>query len=228
MGVNLDNDAPSPNSEYRRFLDSDYLGKLLFKSFLVHRAGVSHDRIHIPLSRHRDIGQDNVVLHDATVDVEDVHLDIEIKCARINIANKDKGGTKDNWQFSFLLKTHNQAEKKKYDIAFAIGILTKGHEDPNYWKYESETAERLRKANIDFNIEAMPHDEEYLKRCGFFIFAFDDILTNYLRFTIDRIDKRKERVHFAWGYEIEHCKKLWEGCVKHVLKQRREQGFPMS
>jgi hypothetical protein len=50
----LDPRAPSIEAEYARYLDADILGKIVFKNFLIHRAGAAQAPLHIPLGRYGD------------------------------------------------------------------------------------------------------------------------------------------------------------------------------
>lgn len=93
--------------------------------------GYTDDQVHIPLGRYGDAGakydkdKPNVVKHDVGdghVTTDWGRITFEIKCARINIANRYLGQTKGNWAFANIRSTPAKVEKK-FDVLIAIGLL---------------------------------------------------------------------------------------------------------
>lgn len=135
----LDKTAPSTESEYSRYLDGDILGKILAKNFLVNRLGYSHDAVFIPVGRYGDAdnkyAKSGLVVRDpgdGHVQTDAGVLTFEIKCARINVANRHLGQKAGNWAFTNILRSPGKAEKG-YDLLIAIGVLVLGLEDSRYW-----------------------------------------------------------------------------------------------
>ena len=56
-----------------------------------------------------------------------------------------------------------------YDFLFAVGVLEVGLEDPAYWAYLRKAASCQSEAGREFKIDALPHESEFLVRCGFFL-----------------------------------------------------------
>lgn len=230
--VFLDAEAFSQSAEYRRFLDGDYLGKLLFKSFLVRRVGLAPDspRFSIPLSRYGELGSLSRNVYDASFFVDDIELKIELKLARVNIADATRRGQgrpgahlgPENWAFNKLLKTP-AGVPLEYDVAVAIGVLTLGPENPEYWAFENEVQTRFAELGVRAEPEAMPHEPAYLNRCGFFIFDRNSIDTNYFRINIRTIPQSNRYDNFAWGHDIAGCRALWDAAIHRAISFRRDR-----
>ena len=84
-------------------------------------------------------------LGDGHVDIGPRRVTFEVKCARINIANRSLGYTSENWAFVNLLHSPGKTAKS-YDILVAIGVLTLGLEDERYWQYVVGPAKPLHPA----------------------------------------------------------------------------------
>jgi hypothetical protein len=113
--------APSVELEYSRYLDGDVLGRILTKNFLVNRLGYQIDNVVIPVGRYGDAGikyaTDGVVAHDpgdGYVNTSIGPLAFEIKCARMNIANRHIGQQAENWAFTNILRSPGKAEKVRH------------------------------------------------------------------------------------------------------------------
>lgn len=137
----LDPSAPSITEEFQRFLDGDYLGKLVFRSFLEHTLGAHSvaTSLTFPLGRYGALGTGRQAMADARWESGARTCTIELKLARVNIRDARRGRTKENWAFNNLLATPNGV-KKSYDIAVAIGVRQLGPENPGYWAFERELA----------------------------------------------------------------------------------------
>ena len=134
----LDANAPSVDVEYSRYLDGDILGKLIAKNFLRNRIGYQHDHIVIPVGRHGDArskyaqaGKVDRDAADGRVKTKKGDVTVEIKCARINIANQCNGRELENWAFGDILLSPTK-KQKKYDVLIAIGLRTLGLENGRY------------------------------------------------------------------------------------------------
>ena len=204
----LDSRAPSIQAEYLRYLDGDILGKLIFKNFLVNIIGLSADDIYIPLGTWGDIGVGRDCRADAQFQSDAQWLDVEIKCAHINIANRTRGDLNENWAFTQLLKTP-KGTPRKYDLAFAVGIRSLGFEDPRYWPYLEEHG---------FEITRLPHESQFLNRCGFLVMPFSDIPKNYFRVTLPALPKSQYFKYFAWGREPDKCLDIWNTTIRKIRK----------
>jgi hypothetical protein len=217
----LDPQAPSVDAEYSRYLEGDVLGKIIFKNFLLNAIGLHEESICIPISRYGDIKADRRPKADALIREGGNWLDVEIKCARINIANKTLGYTRANWAFSNILKSPGK-ESKQYDMLFAVGIEIMGHEHPDYWRYLALVKAARSKSGIIINMDAKPHEPEYLSLCSFFILPFHQIQHNCFRVMVDQVSRCYLRPHHSWGFEQERLVALWKSCVEQACCQQEK------
>ena len=215
----LDRHAPNIPAEYSRYLDGDILGKILAKNLLLNVLGYSDDRIFIPLGRYGNAdvkyATPDKVLHDpgdGHVMHEDRKVTFEIKCARINIANRSRGSTQENWAFSNVRTTPKRVPKK-YDVLIAVGLRTLGLEDERYWKYLEQVKALRAKQKRHFNVTSAPHEASFLATCSFFIMPMKEVPTNNFRLHVDAVDKGIYGKFRGWGDESERCRKLWRQAV---------------
>ena len=218
LGV-LDSSAPSVHAEYARYIDGDLLGKILTKSFLQNRVGVLADRITIPIGRYGDAaakyGERGVVQHDVGdghVETDQGRVTFEIKCARINIANRFRGGQSENWAFVNLLHSPGKAPKS-YDILVAIGVLALGLEDDRYWDHLRSTHDELLSQGHESAIDALPHEPPFLSRCAFFVLPRASVKTNFVRLSVGSLPKSKYVTYLAWGHDEARCRTVWQGAL---------------
>lgn len=218
----LDPSAPSIPAEYARYIDGDLMGKLIARNFLVNRLGFVPSAVFTPLGRYGDANIKYAKAGAITHDPGDGHVWIgqrrvtfEIKCARINIANRARGYTNENWAFVNLLHSPRKAAKS-YDVLVAIGVLTLGLEDERYWQYVGQVHEGLRAHGHPSNIHALPHEPEFLSLCSFFILPRTEIPTNYFRINVASVSKSRHARYRAWGHDEQRCKDVWSSAV-HVL-----------
>ena len=127
----------------------------------------------------------------------------------MNIANRTRGDTNENWAFNNLLKTP-KGKPKTFDIAVAIAVRTLGLEDPNYWQYLYDLEAEYRKNEFDFDIDAMPHEDTFLNICCFFIVAFSQLETNHFRVTLQALPNNKYWNCHSWGHDHSRCQKIWD------------------
>lgn len=223
MSKILDPLAPSEAAEYARYLDGDLMGKILTRNFLVNRIDYTHESIFTPLGRYGDAvvkyNQSSVVHDpgDGHIDIDGVRITFEVKFARINIANRSRGDTSKNWAFVNLKHSPGKAEKK-YDILIAIGSMTLGLEDNNYWPDLNSILEGLKMKEVPANINAMPHESDYLSLCSFFIMPMCNLPTNYFRVNIDSVESSGYGKYRAWGHDEVRCKEVWGDALKIVGK----------
>lgn len=193
----LDQAAPSVELEYSRYIDLDVLGKILTKNFLVNRLGYQMEDVVIPVGRYGDAGtkyaKDGLVAHDpgdGQVKTDAGPLTFEIKCARINIANRYLGHEAENWAFTGILHSPGRA-KKDYDILIAIGVRVLGLEDARFWDHLTDTIAQYKKDGRNAKLPALPHEEDFLALCDFFVVPFQDIPSNYFRLTLRSVRKSR-------------------------------------
>ena len=221
MAEILDPLAPSESAEYARYLDGDLIGKILTRNLLVNRFGYKSESIFTPLGRYGDARvkySQSGVLHDpgdGHIEIDGMRITFEVKFARINIANRARGDTKKNWAFINLKNSPGKAEKK-YDILIAIGALTLGLEDENYWLDLNSVLGGLHMRALPANINAMPHELDYLSLCSFFIIPMNKLPTNYFRVNVDSIESSQYGQYRAWGHDEARCKEVWVNALSEV------------
>ena len=222
MARPLDPGAPSLAAEMRRFLDGDYLGKLIFRSLLEGACGYEEDSqaIQIPLGRYGRLGEDSHSLYDAHIQHQGSDLAVELKLARINIRDAKRGNTNYNWAFNNLLRTPGR-KQKSYDLAVCIGIQELGPDNPDYWNFEA----RLRAARVP-GVGASPGTLPYLGRCGFFIFAFQEVPSNFLSSHLDLAHQGAHARFFSWGHDRDRCRRIWENAVAGAMQRRQGEAPP--
>jgi len=215
----LDKSAPSIDVEYSRYMDSDILGKIITKNFLINRLGYKQNQIYIPVGRFGDAAvrySTKGVKYesgDGILRLKNRSLIFEIKCARINIANRHLGHIQENWAFANLLKT-STGDKRKYDVLILIGVMTLGLEDSEYWEHLKKIKEEYYLAGRKMVIKSRPHEKEFLSICSFFVIPFSEVPNNYFRCTIRRILKNKFSKYQSWGDDISLCKQIWNYAAK--------------
>jgi hypothetical protein len=205
----LDPNAPNVGVEYRRYLDSDVLGKIIFKNFAINIAGCSELDVEVPIGRFGDARDAGKFLTDVPVRISKRWRQVEVKYARINIPNRHRGSRNENWAFSRLLKTAD-GSRKSYDVAFIVAARERGLEDPNYWRYEQVCEEQYRKSERDFDSNAMPHERPFLSRCGFLVIPRRDLEDNNFRVSHTTIGIEKYRDYFSWGSKPQDCRRVWK------------------
>ena len=215
----LDPAAPSIAAEYARYIDGDLLGKVITRNFLVNRLGFSHTDVYTPIGRYGDAmvkyATPGKVAHDAGdghVDTDDGRVTFEIKFARINIANRARGSSSENWAFAKLLTSPGKVPKT-YDLLIAIGILTLGLEDERYWHHLSQVHERLRADGCRANVEALPHEPDYLSICSFFILPRTRVPTNNFRISVGAVEASNYGQQRAWGHDEPRCRTVWNNAL---------------
>jgi hypothetical protein len=215
----LDPSAPSTSAEYARYIDGDLLGKLITRNLLINRLGCAPSTVFIPLGRYGDAkvkyAEDGAVTHDlgdGHIEIGSRRITFEIKCARINIANRTRGDTSENWAFVNLLHSPGKAFKS-YHVLVAVGVRTLGLEDENYWHHLEQVHARLRADGHSSNIDALPHEAEFLSLCSFFILPRTEIPTNYFRINVDSVSKSRHAQYRAWGHDEPRCKEVWTNAM---------------
>lgn len=217
----LDPLAPSETAEYARYLDGDLIGKILARNLLVNRLGYKPESIFTPLGRYGDArvkyGASGVVHDpgDGHVEIDGKRITFEVKFARINIANRARGETAKNWAFVNLKHSPGKTPKK-YDILIAIGALTLGLEDENYWHDLNSVLGNLRERHLPANIDAMPHESDYLSLCSFFVMPMSKLPTNYFRVSVHAIENSHYGKFRAWGHDEARCKVIWRNALEVV------------
>jgi len=219
LGGFLDPSAPNLAAEYSRYIDGDLLGKLIARNLLLNRLGYDRHTVFTPLGRYGDAKvkypSPGTVAHDPG----DGHvfsgkrkITFEVKCARINIANRSLGGTSENWAFVNLCHSPGKVQKT-YDVLIAVGVSTLGLEDDRYWKHLLALHERLRAQGHASKIDALPHQPEFLSLCSFFFIPRLKLKTNYFRVHVDGIDRSPYAAFRAWGYDETGCRQRWAAAI---------------
>lgn len=215
----LDKNAPSIDAEYGRYLDGDIIGKLVAKNFLLNVIGYDDSQISIPVGRYGDAAEkynaDGIVGHDpgdGYVQTERGLVSFEVKCARINMANRYNSRLAENWAF-VNVKTTPARVPKSYDVLMAIGLHTLGLEDANYWTHLEGLQQQYVTQGRELKVEARPHEPAFLPRCTFFLIRRQELKTNYFRLTLRSLGKSKYERFAASGDDIERCRALWARAV---------------
>lgn len=208
----LDKQAPSPEAEYVRFLEGDVFGKLILKSYLLRVIGLNESDIQIPIGKWGDMDSESHGLADASVRIHDRWLAVEVKLARLNIANKTKGQTEPNWAFNNILRSPSKAAKE-YDILFAVGVNVLGFENPSYWDYFRNTVSTLSGHDPALTENVLPHDPAFLNLCGAFVLPFSAIPNNHFRVTLRALGASRFNECFSWLNDVGRCKRNWENAV---------------
>jgi hypothetical protein len=224
----LDPSAPNQRAEYSRYIDGDLLGKIITRNFLVNRCGFSLGSIYTPIGRYGDASKlyatPGSVIHDmgdGYVDVETGRVTFEVKCARINIANRSLGHTLENWAFVNVLHSPGKAPKT-YDVLIAVGLHTLGLEDDKYWQHLQKCQDMLRDGGYASRIDALPHEPEYLSLCSFFIVPRSKLQTNYFRVNLGTVSKNQYGAYHARGYDQTRCREIWDNAVSDKMIERGE------
>jgi hypothetical protein len=173
----LDPRAPSIEAEYTRYLDNDILGKILFKNLCRNVLRFPDDELYVPLGKWGDIGGRLVPKADAVIEQAGRRLEIEVKCAKVNIANRYAGRTRKTWSFGRFLTTP-AGQRREFDIAVGIGVMLLGLEEPRYWEYLDQYKRELQLKQILVAPHAQPHEAMFLPMCGFFIMPLEAVRTN--------------------------------------------------
>jgi hypothetical protein len=224
----LDIDAPSSIAEYSRYLDSDILGKILFKSFFLNILKFREREIYIPLGRSARYDERKLESSDAQVLVRGRWLNVEIKSSHINIIHPNDRTPLKCWSFSRMLYTSRKLRKNPFDFAFAVGIHSRGLGDPNYWHDFSNSSERHKNIGEDFHPETLPHESSFLSRCGIFLLPHECIRTNALAVTIATIEKTSYAPFFAWGHDIGRCRHVWSDVLRFTSKPRARRNSNLT
>jgi hypothetical protein len=211
----LDNNAPSIDAESGRYLDGDILGKVITKNFLLNVIGYEAGQVYIPVGRYGNAaekydasGRIQPDLGDGHVQTSQGRVTFEIKCARINIANRYKLESAENWAF-VNIKTTPAKVPKAYDVLIAIGLHTLGLEDSNYWTHLEQLREQYRAQGREMLPTAQPHEQAYLPLCTFFLLRREELKTNYFRLTLRSMGKSAYNEVAANGDDLRRCKELW-------------------
>ena len=215
----LDLSAPNPTAEYTRYIDGDLLGKLIARNLLINQFNYSSGDIFTPIGRYGDakpkyakkgtIAQDP---GDGYVQIADRRITFEIKCARINIANRARGDTSENWAFTGL--RHSPAKmQKSYNVLIAIGLYVLGLEDSNYWSHLRSRHNLLQSQGHPSRLDALPHEQDFLSLCSFFIVPRLALPTNYFRVNLASVAASPYAAFHARGFDKQRCESIWQNAI---------------
>jgi hypothetical protein len=209
----LDLGAPSVEAEYVSYLDDDILGKMIFKSAIKHLFQFQPiSRIQISLARHSA----TALTGDAKVPVGRCLVDVEIKCAKVNIASKNRKNPNEGWMFCPLLRTKGTGNPKRYDLLFAVGILTPASGAHDYWRLSENLMRRYLPRGMAAGASAFPHSRDFLRKCGFFVIPQRRLRANHIDLTISVIERSPYARYFAWGYDLERCQAIWRDAIQEI------------
>lgn len=219
----LDPAAPSISAEYVRYLDGDLLGKLVVRSLLINRLGYAAADVFTPIGRYGDAHPKYANTTAVTHDPGDGHIQLavgritfEVKCARVNIANRSRGATTENWAFVNLVHSPGKTPKS-YDVLVAVGVYVLGLEDHRYWEHLASACANLTKAGHSARIDALPHEEPFLSLCSFFVIARKHLPANYFRVNVVRARSGAYGKYQFWGYEHDRAKSIWTAAAAAAL-----------
>jgi hypothetical protein len=226
----LDPKAPSIAAEYGRYLDGDFLGKILFKNTAENIFGIPvfGDGNQIPSGSQRHEGRPHHLPGDALIRVHGRPAHVEIKFSHLLIDKHPDYRRGDTWQFAYCRYTSKARRAKlHYDILFAIGLLAPPAGEDEYWGIDS--FRRLAGRNnvpicdSDIDLEALPHESRFLSRCGVFCMPFKEIEANTMRPAVRRITKYKYNEYFAWGHDTNGIKRIWDRAVNAIPRQKMQK-----
>jgi hypothetical protein len=215
----LDLGAPSVLAEYSRYLDSDILGKILFKNFFLNVLRFREDELYVPLGRSARY-DDRKLCGDAHVLVQGHLLNAEIKVSHVNIVHPKSSRPLKCWSFSRMLYTTRKREKIPFDFAFAIGVHSRGLGDPEYWEDLRNSTRPRQSRTKNFDPETLPHESSYLSRCGIFLLPHRYIQRNTVAVTIHAIERCPYDRFFSWGDDIKKCRRIWMETLRTIRKKQ--------
>jgi hypothetical protein len=221
----LDPNAVSPSAEYARYLDGDLLGKIITRNLLINVLGFGPDQVELPIGRYGDAATKylrDAVHHEAGdggVVTQSGRVSVEIKCARISIANRSIGGTTQNWAHGGMLTTPAK-KPKTYELLIAIGIEHLGLEDARYWGHLKEVSARRRRAGLPFSMDAMPHEPDFLSFCSFILMARTEVPSNFFRVNVATAGSDSFGPFQSWGSDASRCRARWKRALQAVAGSR--------
>lgn len=195
----LDPQAPSIEAEYARYID--ILGKILLKNFLISRIGLDPTCLEMPLGSHGERGP-RWRPHDARLRLLDRVVTIEVKCSRV--LELEWNHPSDSWAFGRLLHTQG-GRQHTYDVLLAFGIPDFSFNDTTHWSRAAETRPFL------------PHEPQYLDRCGIFFYTRKTLDRNFFRVSLARLPESVRWPRFSWGRDRTRCLGLWAQVLAESL-----------
>jgi hypothetical protein len=223
MAGYLDSEAPSEYSEYSRYLDGDLLGKYLFKNFCTNYLGLQDADIHVPRGRSPRYDPRRIS-SDAQVMINRRWLNVEIKCSRLNLAHPWEKTPLECWSFGPMLRAPKGRPKPRCDLAFLVGVRTRGIADPEYWKHLKCLVKELQRFDGDLNLSTLPHEPEFLNLCGFLIIPASVMFANNVNnisLTTRKLSRCKFQAFFAWGYDRRQCLLRWHAALRAISRSPR-------
>jgi hypothetical protein len=222
----LDKQAPSIPIEFFRYVDSDILGKLLFKNFVTNILKLRESAFSVSLARHGE-RYGRKLDADAEIYFRRKTIGIEIKCSRLNICHPDTDDLR-CWNFNKVKET-DKRQLKRFDVLFAVGVLTLGLSEPDYWEDLFARQRAFHDLGRKLSIEAPPYHPDFLNHCGFFIIPFRAIERKSVSATVrgDRVTHYEP--FFAWGFDPVRCNQLWQSVVEdHISLLKQTNGVSLS
>ena len=238
MSGYLDSNAPSIEAEYSRYIDGDILGKLITQNFLKNRLGYKDNQIIIPVGRYGDAkskyAEAGKVIKDpgdGSVTIRQRKITFEIKCVRINIANRYLGYSLESWKFSNVFTSPSKRARKTFDILIAIGLRTLGLENDDYWKHLKNLQTEFAKNGRNTLLDAQPHEERFLSLCCFFVIPNHETTLgkNSIHFNVRKLADSPYSKYQAWGDDPAGCKAVWNNALRAIYAASSvDAGTPAS
>ena len=217
----LDRKAPSVESEYFNYLDTDILGKFIFKNFMSNVIRLSETQLNIPIRRHGYMG-DQFFPGDVQVNLREGTFNIEIKFARVNIAHRTRRNPLARWTISRCTETRAKRPKQPCDFFFAVGIRQHSIGHPDFWNVIPEETGIYRQMSDNLNQLPPPHDAAFLKYCGFFLIPYR-AMSKDINITLGRFSNSPYKEFFCWGKDVKQCKAAWRNCISGVIQTKRQR-----
>jgi hypothetical protein len=215
----LDKQAKSVRVEFFRYVDKDIFGKILFKNFVTNILKLREPAFTVALARHGE-RHGRKLDADAEIYFRRKTINIEIKFSHLNIVHPDKENLR-CWSFSKVLETGKQ-QPKRFDFLFAVGVLSLGLSEADYWEELLATEREFRMRGRNFPLDAAPYDASFLNRCGFFIIPHAAIKTKGVTATVRADGVSQYKPFFAWGFDTARCNQLWQRVVEEHFATRKQ------
>ena len=211
----LDKYADSIEAEYAASIDGDMLGKFVLKNFLLHCLRLSEQDFEVPVGRNGDIELGSGFPGDALIHNQRHPRVIEIKLSRAFIRHTHRDTVNVAWLFSKLLRTDKKLPRR-YDILVAIGIMTPSLGSYRYLSHIDSVAKEFGLPHRRSRRWVLPHEPEFLSKCGFLIMPRRDVDKNHIDLTVRAVKTSRYSDFFAWGIDRQGCRRLWDNAFKMV------------
>lgn len=210
----LDKFADSVETEYAASIDGDTLGKFVFKNFLLHSLRFNEKDFVIPAERNgnTELGKDfpgDALIYDGRQPRV-----IEIKLSRALVRHTHRNIVNVGWLFSKLLTTDKKLPRR-YDILIGIGLLVPSLGSYRTIDHIDNVAKECGLPRRSFNRRVLPHEPEFLTKCGFLIIPYRAVEKDQVDLTVRTIGTSRHKDFFAWGIDRRRCSQLWDNAFNY-------------